>query len=157
LHIVSALNRIERSTFVRAPRSRVWRAVTDIAEFCRWFSAESAESAFTPGAHVRLRSTYPGPYYGAEFSIDVEEMIPEQTFSWRWHPGVKRPDEDLTGEPPTLVTFRLEDAEGGTMVTVTETGFDQLFASRQARVFGENDGGWKHQMAALERYLGDTH
>jgi hypothetical protein len=56
----------------------------------------------------------------------------------------------------TLVTFQLDDAEGGTRVTVTESGFEQLFAGRRPRVFGENDEGWKIQMAALERYLGET-
>lgn len=151
-----SLNHIQRSTFIRAPRSRVWRALTDISEFCRWFSAETDEPAFRPGAHIRLRSTYPGPYYGMQFSVDVAEIVPEQTFSWRWHPGVKLAEEDLSQEPATLVTFRLENAEGGTLVTVTETGFDQLFASRRARVFEENDGGWKTQMAALERHFGET-
>ena len=151
-----SLNQIERRTFIRAPRSRVWRALTDIAEFCRWFSAETEEPAFRPGAHIRLRSTYPGPYCGVEFSVDIAEMIPEQTFSWRWHPGIKLAEEDLTEEPPTLVTFRLEDAKGGTLVTVTETGFEHLFASRRARIFEQNEGGWKHQMAALERHFGET-
>lgn len=151
-----SLNQIQRSTFIRAPRSRVWRALTDISEFCRWFSAETDDPAFLPGVHIRLRSTYPGPYYGMQFSVDVAEIVPEQTFSWRWHPGVKLADEDLSQEPATLVTFRLEDAEGGTLVTVTETGFDQLFASRRERVFEENDSGWKTQMAALERHFGET-
>lgn len=153
---MSSLNQIERSTFIRAPRSRVWRALTDIGEFCRWFSAETEEPAFTPGAHVKLRSTYPGPYYKMEFAVDVEEMVPEQTFSWRWHPGTRDPGEDLSAEPMTLVTFTLEDAEGGTRITVTETGFDQLFESRRGRVFEQNEGGWKHQMASFERYFGES-
>jgi uncharacterized protein YndB with AHSA1/START domain len=153
---VSELNQIQRTTFVRAPRSRVWRAITNISEFCRWFSAETEEPAFLPGARLRLRSTFPGPCYQMEFTLDIVDLIPEQTFSWRWHPGVKLAGEDLTQEPMTLVTFKLEDADGGTIVTVTETGFDQLFASRRARVFGENEGGWKIQMPALERYLSEA-
>jgi uncharacterized protein YndB with AHSA1/START domain len=150
------LNQIQRSTLIRAPRSRVWRALTDIGEFCRWFSAETEEPAFRPGAHIKLRSTHPGPYYKMEFAVDVEEMIPEQTFSWRWHPGTRDPGEDLSGEPPTLVTFTLEDADGGTRITVTETGFDRLFESRRARVFEQNEGGWEHQMASIERYIGES-
>ena len=153
---MSPLDQIQRSTFIRAPRSRVWRALTDIAEFCRWFSSETADPAFLPGARITMYSTHPGPYYKMKFSLDVVEMVPEQTFSWHWHPGVKLPGEDLSQEPPTLVTFHLEDAEGGTLVTVTETGFDRLFASRRARVFEENQGGWQHQMAALERHFGGT-
>lgn len=154
--MVSSVNQIQRTTFVRAPRSRVWRAITDIAEFCRWFSAETEAPAFRPGAHIRLRSTYPSPYHGMEFSLDVDRMIPEHTFSWRWHPGVKLGGEDLSQEPMTLVTFTLENAEGGTRVTVTETGFEQLFASRRSRIFEENEGGWKIQIPALERYLSEA-
>ena len=88
--------------------------------------------------------------------MDVEEMVPEQTFSWRWHPGSKDPGEDLSGEPPTLVTFTLENAEGGTRITVTEMGFDRLFESRRARVLEQNEGGWKHQMASIERYISES-
>ena len=153
---MSSLNRIQRTTFIRAPRSRVWRALTDIGEFCRWFSAETDDAAFRPGAHIKFRSTYPGPYYKMEFSVDIDEIVPEQSFSWRWHPGAKVAGEDLSGEPMTLVTFTLEDADGGTRVTVTETGFDQLFAARRARVYGDNEGGWKTQMAAFERYFSES-
>ena len=151
---MSELNQIQRSTVVRAPRSRVWRAITDISEFGRWFSSESAEPAFRAGAEIPMRSTYPGPYYGKKFAVHIVEMTPEHTFSWRWHPGA--PDEDLSAEPMTQVTFTLEDAEGGTRVTVTETGFDQLFAHRREKSIEQNSGGWKHQMASLERYLSEA-
>ena len=150
----SQMNQIERKTFIRAPRSRVWLAITDIRQFCQWFSTESSEPAFRPGANIRLVSTHPGPYYKKEFAVDIVEMAAEHTFSWRWHPASVITDEDLAGEPMTLVVFHLEDAEGGTLVTVTESGFDQLFPNRIASVFGTNEAGWKHQMAALERYFG---
>jgi uncharacterized protein YndB with AHSA1/START domain len=152
---LSSLNQIQRSTFVRASRSRVWRALTDISEFCKWFSAETDDPAFQPGANIKFRSTYPGPYYKMEFSVNIEEMAAEQTFSWRWHPGAKVPGEDVSSEPMTLVTFTLEDAEGGTRVTVTETGFDELFATRRDRAFKDNDSGWKTQMAAFEGYFSE--
>ena len=100
-----------------------------------------------------MRSTYPGPYKGMGFSVNIVEMNPEHTFSWRWHPGSKGQDEDVSSEPMTLVTFTLEEAAGGTRVTVTETGFDQLFAARRERVFGQNENGWKIQIAALEEYF----
>ena len=100
-----------------------------------------------------MRSTYPGPYKGMGFSVNIVEMSPEHTFSWRWHPGSKGEGEDVSSEPMTLVTFTLEEADGGTRVTVTETGFDQLFAARRERVFGQNENGWKVQIAALEEYF----
>jgi uncharacterized protein YndB with AHSA1/START domain len=145
------LDRIERSTLIRAPRSRVWRAVTSIKEFNAWFSTESDEPAFRPGAEVRMRSTFPGPHYGKKFVLHIEEMLPEEKFSWRWHPGA--PGQDVSQEPMTLVTFTLEDAEGGTRVTVTETGFDSLFAARREAAYKGNEGGWRIQMGALEQYL----
>ena len=151
---ISQTNQIERKTLIRAPRSRVWRAITDIAEFCRWFSTESADPAFRAGAHIRLISTYPGQFYRKEFAVDIVEMTPEHTFSWRWHPASVVTEENLAAEPMTLVVFRLEDAEGGTLVTVTESGFDQLFPSRIEKVFGMNEAGWKHQMQSLEQYFG---
>ena len=152
----SRMNRIERRTLIRAPRSRVWQAITDIRQFCQWFSTESAEPAFRPGAHIRLISTHPGPYYKMEFFVDIVEMVAEHTFSWRWHPASVLTGEDLSQEPMTLVVFRLEDAEGGTLVTVAESGFDQLFPSRITQVLGANEAGWKHQMEALERYFSDA-
>ena len=47
-------DRIERKILLRAPRSRVWRALTDSAEFGTWFGVK-VEGAFAPGA------TVPGP------------------------------------------------------------------------------------------------
>jgi uncharacterized protein YndB with AHSA1/START domain len=150
--ITTELKRIERTTLIGAPRSRVWRALTGVAEFCQWFRAETAELAFQPGVRVKLVSTHPGPCDKVEFFVDIVEMVPERRFSWRWHPGMPAPGEDLSAEPMTLVEFTLEEAAGGTLVTVAESGFDRLFADRQARVFKENEDGWAYQMASLDRY-----
>ena len=153
---VSELNRIERTTLIRAPRSRVWHALTNVREFCQWFSAETSAAAFAPGVCTHLVSTYSSSKScdGQKFIMDVVDMVPEQRFTWRWHPGSVKPGEDLSAEPTTLVEFTLEDApEGGTLVTVVETGFEKLFADRQSRVLQQNTEGWEIQMAALERYL----
>jgi uncharacterized protein YndB with AHSA1/START domain len=150
----SSVNQIERRILIRAPRSRVWQAITDVRQFCQWFSAETDAAAFRPGAHVRLVSTYGGACDRQEFSMDIVEMVAERTFSWRWHPGSLVAGEDVSKEPMTLVVLRLEDTEGSTLVTVTESGFDRLFPSRITRVFGENEAGWKIQMESLDRYLG---
>ena len=156
--ISSQISKIERGTVITAPRSRVWKALTEIAQFGKWFSTEPvhASAQFQPGVTVRLISTYPGPCQGVEFDMEIVDMVPETLFSWRWHPGMPVPGEDLSTEPMTLVEFRLEDAAGGTRVTVIETGFDKLFEHRRARVLEENEGGWKHQVGALEQYFRDA-
>jgi uncharacterized protein YndB with AHSA1/START domain len=143
------LSRIERSIFIRAPRSRVWRAITDVAEFSAWFQVK-AEGEFAPHARLRMTTTHPA-YAGIVFYVTVEDVKPEHSFSWQWHPG-SAPAE--SGEPTTLVEFHLAEEANGTRVTVTETGFDRISLARRAKAFAENTQGWEEQLAALSRYLG---
>jgi uncharacterized protein YndB with AHSA1/START domain len=144
-------DRIERSIVIRAPRARVWRALTDAAEFSAWFRVD-AEGAFAPGARIRMKSTHPG-YEHIVFYVTIENVDPERAFSWRWHPGSQQPPEGAA-EPTTLVEFRLDDEDGGTRVTVTESGFDAIAVDRRAAVYKENEGGWAYQLGALDRYAG---
>ncbi|MGA3240730.1 MAG: SRPBCC family protein [Bryobacteraceae bacterium] len=150
----SGLSTVERSTLVRAPRSRVWQALTNLKEFSKWFGVE-AEGEFAPGARIRMISTHDS-HKGQEFFVDVVKMEAPETFSWRWSPGSKQPGEDTSGEPMTLVEFRLTEVEGGTLLTVVESGFDRLSLARRARVFEENSKGWEFQLASLNRYAGQT-
>ena len=150
----SALSRVERSSLVRAPRSRVWQALTNLKEFSKWFGVE-AEGEFAPGSRMRMISTHES-HKGLEFFVDVIRMEAPATLSWRWHPGSKQPGEDKSSEPMTLVEFRLTEVEGGTLVTVVESGFDKLSLARRARVFEENDKGWEFQLASLTRYAGQA-
>jgi uncharacterized protein YndB with AHSA1/START domain len=145
------LSGIERSVFIRAPRARVWRAITDAKEFSTWFRVK-AEGGFAPGARVRMTSTHPG-YEGLVFYVTIENVIEEQTFSWKWHPGSEQPPEG-SDEPVTLVEFRLADEADGTRVTVIETGFDRVSLGRRAKVFEENSKGWEFQLGELDRYVG---
>ena len=64
------------------------------------------------------------------------------------------PAIDYTAEPTTLVEFRLEDTAGGTAVTITESGFDRLPASRRAEAFRMNEAGWAGQSRKLADYVG---
>jgi uncharacterized protein YndB with AHSA1/START domain len=145
------LTKIERSVFIQAPRARVWRAITDVAEFSNWFQVK-ARGVFAPGARVEMTSTYPG-YEGISWFVVVEDVKPETSFSWRWHPGSKEPPPD---EPMTVVEFRLSEESGGTRVTVIESGFDQISLARRAKVFEENTQGWEAQLASLQKYAGNA-
>lgn len=149
----SALSTLERSTLVRAPRSRVWQALTSIQEFSKWFCVE-AKGEFTPGARLNMISTHECGK-GQAFFVDVVKMEPPETFFWRWAPGSKRPGEDTSREPLTLVQFHLAEVKGGTLVTVTESGFDGLSLARRTRVLEENDKGWQIQLASLTQYAGE--
>src|SRR6266480_1395969 len=60
---------------------------------------------------------------------------------------------DYSKEPSTLVEFRLEKTANGTVLTVTESGFDKLPADRRLEAFRRNEGGWAEQIKNVEAYL----
>jgi uncharacterized protein YndB with AHSA1/START domain len=144
--------RIEKSILIRAPRTKVWRALTNLEEFARWFRVE-ASGEFAPGVRLDMISTHPCGE-GGNFWLVVEALEPETLFSWRWQPGSKPAGADYDADPTTLVEFRLADAEGGTLVTVVESGFDRLSLARRAKAFADNTNGWEIQLAALSEYAG---
>jgi uncharacterized protein YndB with AHSA1/START domain len=147
-------DRIEKQVFLRAPRSRVWRALTDSKEFGAWFQAAFTEQ-FRPGTSVKGRITYPG-YEHLVAELVIERMEPERLFSYRWHPNAVDPATDYSKESMTLVEFTLEDAEGGTLLRVVESGFDKVPLARRAEALKGNESGWAEQMTNIERYLDRT-
>jgi uncharacterized protein YndB with AHSA1/START domain len=148
---MTSTDRIEKTILLRAPRSRVWHALTDPQEFGAWFRVK-LEGAFGEGATVRGRITHPG-YEHVTMEMLIVRMDPERLFSYRWHPYAVSPDVDYSAEPTTLVEFRLEEVTGGTRLTVVESGFDRLPSERRAEAFRMNEGGWSEQMLNIERHV----
>lgn len=144
-------DRIEKEIFLHAPRSRVWRALTDSEEFGTWFLA-LFQGPFRAGEWVHGRITYPG-YEHLEFDLLVETLEPERRFAFRWHPNAVEPGADYSKEPTTLVTFTLEEREGGTVLRLVESGFDSIPFDRRAEALKSNESGWTEQMKNIERYL----
>jgi uncharacterized protein YndB with AHSA1/START domain len=145
-------DRIEKNVLLRAPRSRVWRALTNADEFGTWFGVK-LESGFAVGQHATGHITYPG-YEHLKFDAVVERMDAEQLFSFRWHPYAIDPKVDYSQEPTTLVELRLEEVADGTLLTVVESGFDQIPAERRAEAFRMNSQGWATQMENVKRHVG---
>jgi uncharacterized protein YndB with AHSA1/START domain len=152
--VTTVPDRIEKKRLLRAPRARVWRALTDAREFGKWFGADLA-GEFAPGAHVRGRITHKG-YEHVTMEITIERMEPERLVSWRWHPYAVQPGVDYSAEPTTLVVFELEEVAGGTMLTVVESGFDRIPLARRAEAFRMNDQGWAGQMTSIEKHVGQA-
>lgn len=147
----TSTNRIEKRVTLPAPRSRVWRAISTVEEFGAWFGVK-LEGAFAEGAAVRGKLTIKG-YEHVMLEVLVERIQPERFFSYRWHPYAVDPKVDYSAEPTTLVEFRLDEAEGGTELTIIESGFDRIPASRRAEAFRMNEAGWTGQAKNLERYV----
>jgi uncharacterized protein YndB with AHSA1/START domain len=148
---MTSTDRIEKRILIRAPRARVWRALSDAREFGAWFRV-ALEGPFAEGATVRGRITYPG-YEHVTMEMQIQRMDPERLFSYRWHPYAVTPGVDYSAEPTTLVEFRLEDAPGGTSLTIVESGFDRLPPGRRDEAFRMNEGGWGEQIENVARHV----
>ena len=155
-------DRIEKRILLHAPRQRVWRALADSTEFGRWFGMRF-DGPFVPGGSIRgviVPTTVNAevakaqkPYEGLPFDLTIEQMEPERLFSFRWHPNAVERGVDYSAEPTTLVVFTLEDVADGAMLTVTESGFDQVPLARRAKAFSANEGGWSVMVKVIEEYL----
>jgi len=150
----SETNRIERRIELKVPASRVWKALTGHKEFGEWFRVNLA-SPFEPGRESKGRVTYPG-YEHAVMRVIVQRMEAERVFSFLWHPYAVDPKADYSKEKPTLVEFVLAKTASGTLLTVTESGFDSIPSGRRDEAFRMNSAGWTEQMSNIERHVGTT-
>lgn len=144
-------DRIEKTVELKAPVARVWRALTDHREFGQWFRVR-LEGPFVPGEVARGNITHPG-YEHLRWEAVVQRMEPERLFSFTWHPYAIDPNQDYSGEPPTLVEFTLEKIVTGKRLRIVESGFDQLPAKRRDEAFRMNDRGWSMQTENIAQYV----
>jgi uncharacterized protein YndB with AHSA1/START domain len=159
---VAVPDRIEKTIMLRAPRARVWRALTNADEFGAWFGMKF-NGQFAPGAHLRGVMTpttvdpevasLQKPHEGMPFEITIDRIDPERLFSFRWHPFAIDASVDYSHEPTTLIAFELEQVGADIKLTVTESGFDQIPLERRAQAFMANDGGWTMVVKLIEKYL----
>ena len=155
-------DRIEKKVLLTASRERVWRALTEAKQFGTWFGVEF-EGEFAAGRRLKGRMTptkvdeeiarQQEAYSGAEFVIVVERIEPMLLFAFRWHPSEPEPGGGDAEAQMTLVTFELEDAAGGILLTITESGFDAVPLEKRAQAFKSNEQGWGIQCRLIERYL----
>ncbi len=148
-------DRIEKQIELKAPISRVWRALTDYREFGEWFRVK-LDGPFVQGQVSRGNMTYPG-YEHVKWEAVVQKMEPERLFSFTWpHPKSLDAGEysaDYSNDPTTLVEFRLERTKNGTLLLLTESGFDQLPGDLRLEAFRRNESGWMEQMKNIETYV----
>jgi uncharacterized protein YndB with AHSA1/START domain len=144
-------DRIEKQVEIAAPVARVWQALTDSRQFGEWFLVKM-EGPFVAGKPVAGQITHPG-YEHVRMQIVVKAIDPETLFSFTWHPYAIDSKVDYTQEEPTLIEFRLKATAGGTLLTVTESGFDKIPAQRRAEAFLRNDSGWAQQMKNIQAYV----
>lgn len=136
-------NRIVKTVELKAPLSRVWRAISDHHEFGQWFRVK-LDGPFEPGSISTGKMTFPG-YEHYPWRAIVERMEPERLFSFRWHDFDEKSGLDVAEQATMLVEFRLEPTVEGTRLTITESGFDALPDHRRREVLRDNTEGWNIQ------------
>ena len=160
--MTSSTDQIRKQVLLRSPLARVWRAVSDAEEFGSWFGVRF-DGAFVAGERLTGRivpttvdpevATMQEPFEGTRFEVAVERIEPMRLLSFRWHPYAVALEEDYSNEPMTLVEFELEEVEDGTLLTVTESGFDRIPLARRAEAFEMNEQGWAGQVRLIAKYL----
>jgi uncharacterized protein YndB with AHSA1/START domain len=148
----TSTDRIERRILLKAPRARVWRALSDAGEFGDWFGVDFTGKAFVAGKPIQGKITYPG-YEHIAMEVLIEQIVPQRLLSWRWHPAAMDPKVDYSQEPTTLVVFELEEVDGSTLLTVVESGLDKIPLARRATVFRLNTSGWDEQILNIEKHV----
>jgi uncharacterized protein YndB with AHSA1/START domain len=155
-------DRIEKSVILKAPKARVWRAVSDASEFGRWFGV-AFDGPFVAGKSLTGRivpttvdaavAKMQEPYEGMAFAFEVASIEPMRRIAFRWHPFAIEKGVDYSQEPMTDIVFELEEVPGGTRLTITESGFDRIPIARRAKAFAANEGGWEKQAELIEKFL----
>ena len=169
---MSTTDRIEKKVTLKAPVTRVWKAISDANEFSAWFGF-TLDGPFVQGKamkgtfdrtideaaimeHQKKLGLTPSklkmPDKDATFCT-IEAIEPERYFAFRWIPYGIDAEADPANEPTTLVEFRLEPTAEGTHLTIIESGFDRVPAHRRARAFRMNEGGWAGQAENLRKYV----
>lgn len=167
-----ALDRIEKHILLRAPLGRIWNAISDAKQFGSWFGIE-LEGDFVVGKavigtfnkeidresimeHQRRIGVPPSgiriPDKDFVFCT-VERIEPQRFFSFRWIPFGIDADVDLRSEPTTLVEFEMQESKEGTLLTIIESGFEQVPEHRRKRAFLMNEGGWAIQVENIKQYV----
>jgi uncharacterized protein YndB with AHSA1/START domain len=141
---------ITKSTHIKAPIDRVWRAISDHREFGQWFRV-ALDQPFEAGKPSTGHLTHPG-YEHLRWNADVVAVEPPHRLAFRWHPYAIDPAVDYSSEPATLVEFSLRQHDGGTELEVVESGFDALPAHRRDEAFRMNSQGWEQQMVNVREY-----
>lgn len=149
--MASSTDRIEKTVHLKAPRARVWQALTDAEQFGQWFGVKM-DGPFVAGKPARGTITHPD-FAGFPMEIVVDRIEPERLFSYRWHPAAIDPNVDYAPEPMTLVELTLEEKDGGTLLAVVESGFDSVPMSRRQTALRMNTEGWDIQLKNIARHV----
>ena len=115
---------VRRTIRIAASVDKVWRAVAEPEHVSRWFGVVALDGI---GAGATGTMTFPD--YGA-IPLRIEAVDEPNLITYRWgndDAQDARP-EVLDEATSTVFTFTLEPVDGGTQLTVVESGFERTSA-----------------------------
>ena len=135
---------IRHSVFIRAPRAKVWAALTTAQALDAWWGTRGSEIDLRPGGRLTLRWRGWGPERDiiADRQCIVAEVLPQKRFVFRW---------GETADSMTTVEFELEDRDGGTLLRLREHGFAPTAKGRKS--FEGNSLGWGEVSILIKFYI----
>ena len=143
---------IEKSILLSAAPERVWRALSDAAEFGRWFRAE-VTGEMREGAVLGCRSLYPGTEH-MRWDMYIHVMEPNRRLVWDWpafDPSAFPDDPDSNARLTVEVAIAPEG--DSTRLTLRESGFADLPEGPALAVWQRNEGGWTMQLDNIAAHV----
>ena len=143
---------IEKSILLSAAPDRVWRALSDAAEFGRWFRAE-VTGEMREGAVLGCRSLYPGTEH-MRWDMYIHVMEPNRRLVWDWpafDPSAFPDDPDINARLTVEVAIAPEG--DSTRLTLRESGFADLPEGPALAVWQRNEGGWTMQLDNIAAHV----
>ena len=137
---MSAPDRLHRTITVGASRELVWDALTTPEQLVRWFPTHDARIDLRPGGAARFA------WKDTADEAVIEVVEPPERLVFRWRP-------EGTDRPHTRVSITLADADGGTTLTLEESGFASLPDQIEQQSYDGNAEGWAAELAELAAYL----
>ena len=139
---------VRRTISIKAPIDKVWAAITEAQHLARWFP----QSAVLTDVSVGAEGVFTWDGY-EDFAVRIEELDPPHMIAYRWSNDNARgvPTTRIADSQSTVFRFTLEPIEGGTQLTVVESGFGSL--SDPAGSMESNRGGWNSELDELVAYL----
>ena len=140
---------VTRTVTIAASIEKVWAAITEPEHISRWFGQKAVLDGLVEGAN----GVFSFEGYG-DFPVRIEQLDPLRSISYRWGNDNAASTGSIDEDHSTVFRFTLEPVDGGTRLTVVETGFDTL--TDPAASMEGNRGGWNSELDELVAYLEGT-
>jgi uncharacterized protein YndB with AHSA1/START domain len=134
---------VERSVWIDTPIERAWKAVTEPEQLTQWYATNYSWEIPTLAVGARIR------FHNSDteaLGAAIEVVDPPREFTVRWDPSAHY--------GVVLVTsFRLAEENGGTRVTIYESGYESVPADERQEWIDATGVGYAMSVENLKAHL----